>query len=158
MIYTITKGSSKTISRVGLNNRGYPLNLTGATISITAKQFGDASTTLFTKTSEDSSEIEVIDASRGIFLLKILAADTSSIDFRNLYCLQTIVISGTTYIDVFYLRLKGNRVAILPVTTPPRLRGTTAQRPTLTADEYIGFEYFDTDISSPVWWNGSEWV
>lgn len=37
--------------------------------------------------------------------------------------------------------------------------GTTAERPVLDdSDEYIGFEYFDTDLSSPVWWNGTEWV
>lgn len=34
--------------------------------------------------------------------------------------------------------------------------GTTAQRPTLTTSD-VGYMYFDTDIQSAVWWNGSAW-
>jgi hypothetical protein len=34
--------------------------------------------------------------------------------------------------------------------------GTTAQRPDLTASD-VGFEYYDTDLQTPVWWNGSAW-
>jgi len=34
--------------------------------------------------------------------------------------------------------------------------GTTAQRPVLTSED-IGFEYFDTDLGSPIWWNGTDW-
>jgi len=37
-----------------------------------------------------------------------------------------------------------------------RAWGTTAQRPSLTVSD-IGFEYFDTDLGSPIWWNGSNW-
>jgi hypothetical protein len=107
MIYSISKGSSKTITRVALNNKGYPLNLTGATISITAKQYGNASITLFTKTSADSTEIEVIDASRGIFLVKFLSGDTSAINYKSLYCAQTITIGSNTYTDTFFMRVLG---------------------------------------------------
>jgi len=35
--------------------------------------------------------------------------------------------------------------------------GTTAQRPTLPSTE-VGFEYFDTDLGSPIWWDGDSWV
>lgn len=35
--------------------------------------------------------------------------------------------------------------------------GTTAERPMLTSAD-VGYAYFDTTISSPIWWNGSEWV
>lgn len=38
-----------------------------------------------------------------------------------------------------------------------RTWGTTAERPTLTSND-VGFEYYDTDINSPVWWNGTEWI
>lgn len=40
--------------------------------------------------------------------------------------------------------------------TNHRRYGTTAQRPTLTSED-IGFEYFDTDLQTPIWWNGSAW-
>ena len=35
--------------------------------------------------------------------------------------------------------------------------GPTASRPTLTVDD-VGYIYFDTDMDSPIWWNGTEWV
>lgn len=34
------------------------------------------------------------------------------------------------------------------------LSGTTDQRPTVTT---VGFEFFDTDLNRPIWWNGSSW-
>ena len=33
--------------------------------------------------------------------------------------------------------------------------GTTANRPSSVS---IGFQYFDTDLNRPIWWNGTEWV
>lgn len=39
--------------------------------------------------------------------------------------------------------------------TYPR-HGTTGARPTLTAEQ-IGFNYWDTTIPEPVWWNGTVW-
>ena len=35
--------------------------------------------------------------------------------------------------------------------------GATADRPTLTVDD-VGYVYFDTDMDSPIWWSGTEWV
>lgn len=34
--------------------------------------------------------------------------------------------------------------------------GTTAARPTLAAEQ-IGFNYWDTTLTKPIWWNGSVW-
>lgn len=34
--------------------------------------------------------------------------------------------------------------------------GPTANRPSLTSAN-VGFEYYDTDLQTPVWWNGSAW-
>ena len=107
MVYSVDKGASKNILRLAVNSNGGTLNLTGATISISAKQFGDASITLFTKSYLESTEIEVIDAARGLFYLKLLPADTSTLNYKSLYCQQTIVISGVTYTDTFFIRLKG---------------------------------------------------
>lgn len=33
--------------------------------------------------------------------------------------------------------------------------GPTAERPSNVS---IGFQYFDTDLNRPIWWNGTEWV
>lgn len=35
-------------------------------------------------------------------------------------------------------------------------KGTTAQRPVLVAGDN-GFMYYDTTLSKPVWWDGTEW-
>lgn len=37
-------------------------------------------------------------------------------------------------------------------------RGTTNERPTFDDYSYIGFEYFDTTLNKPIWWNGTSWV
>jgi len=36
-----------------------------------------------------------------------------------------------------------------------KISGTTADRPSVTE---IGFQYFDTDLGKPIYWNGSGWV
>jgi hypothetical protein len=36
-------------------------------------------------------------------------------------------------------------------------KGTTANRPTLTASD-DGYSYFDTTLKQPIWWDGSAWI
>lgn len=36
-------------------------------------------------------------------------------------------------------------------------KGTTTDRPTLTTGN-AGFQYYDSTINKPLWWNGTEWV
>ena len=36
-------------------------------------------------------------------------------------------------------------------------KGTTSQRPTLTS-ENEGFQYYDTTLHEPIWWNGTQWI
>lgn len=38
-----------------------------------------------------------------------------------------------------------------------KTKGTTSERPILTSVD-IGYEYFDTDLNSPIWWDGSNWI
>ena len=41
-------------------------------------------------------------------------------------------------------------------------KGTTANRPTneflTTFEQYVGFKYFDTTLSKPIFWSGTKWV
>ena len=37
------------------------------------------------------------------------------------------------------------------------IKGTTEQRPTLTASDE-GFQYYDTTLHKPIWWNGTQWI
>lgn len=155
MIYSMNKDSNHSITRVALNSNGGVLDLTSATISVIAKQFGNSSLTLFTKTNAEPLEIEVIDETRGLFSVKLVPADTSSLGYKSIYCLQTIIIGLTTFTDTFYIRLKGITSG-LPIVAASN-KGTTLERPILTVAD-VGFRYFDTDMSSPIWWNGTEWV
>lgn len=36
-------------------------------------------------------------------------------------------------------------------------KGTTSNRPTLTASDE-GFQYYDTTLHEPIWWNGTQWI
>jgi hypothetical protein len=156
MIYYVDKNSSKTISRVAINSGGGVVDLAGATIVVTAKQFGNSAVTLFTKSSEDSSEIEIVNNSLGLFLVKLLAADTTSLNFKSIYCNQVIVIGSTTYSDTFFIHLKGVTNGIAISIYPEK--GTTAERPVFTIGTHIGYQYYDTDMESPIFWSGTEWT
>jgi hypothetical protein len=156
MIYYVDKNSSKTIVRIAINSGGGVVNLAGATIAITAKQFGNSAVTVFTKLSSDTSQIEINNEALGLFLVKLVPTDTASLNFKSLYCSQVIVIGSVTYSDTFYIHLKGVTNGIAISIYPEK--GTTAERPVFTVGTHIGYEYFDTDMASPVWWRGSEWV
>ena len=36
-------------------------------------------------------------------------------------------------------------------------KGTTEQRPNVTTDDE-GFQYYDTTLHKPIWWNGTQWI
>lgn len=38
------------------------------------------------------------------------------------------------------------------------MRGATENRPTFDEVNATGFQYFDTTLDKPIWWNGTEWV
>lgn len=40
--------------------------------------------------------------------------------------------------------------------TANKHRGASNERP--TEGMLVGFEYFDTTLGKPIWWNGNDWV
>ena len=39
------------------------------------------------------------------------------------------------------------------------VKGTTETRNSMTLNSSnVGFQYFDTTLNKPIWWNGSAWV
>ena len=58
---------------------------------------------------------------------------------------KLIMWNGTKWINAL-----GNNADILT-------KGTTEQRPTLTANDE-GFQYYDTTLHKPIWWNGTQWI
>lgn len=108
--------------------------------------------TLIDVTTPDKTKIEVflLPVNTNSLSLPKLYFDITSTDPDDAEDTETIA-TGVIYItqDVSSYYDDGS-------STNHRRWGTTAQRPTLTSTD-IGFEYFDTDIGSPVWWNGSAW-
>ena len=163
MIYFRNNGSNMYIQRVALNSQGGVVDLSAATISVTFKQFPNSSTTLFTKTNGDGGEILVIDATRGLFLLMLSATNTSSLNYKSLYCMQTVTVSGVVYSDIFYIRLKGVSQTADSVTASPIANvktGTTAQRTAygLTLGATDACVWIDTDQNTAYFWSTDEWV
>lgn len=154
----INKNTDSAIICQAKNIKDGILTLTSASITATFKDFAEASTNLFIKkntTAGGSDEqIEVLDATNGFFSVKVAAVNTVNLSQRNVYCIVTVVIGSVSYSDSFYVKIIENKGMSI---TSHAQSGATAERPTLTAFD-IGFEFFDTDLSSPVWWNGSEWV
>lgn len=44
---------------------------------------------------------------------------------------------------------------IIGVQNNSRIKGTTAQRPDNIAE---GYQYYDTTLHEPIWWNGTQWI
>ena len=50
-----------------------------------------------------------------------------------------------------------NAQSIIGIQNNKYIKGTTTQRPTLTSiDE--GYQYYDTTLHEPIWWNGTQWI
>jgi hypothetical protein len=155
----INKSSNVGIIKNAKNSNGGVLDLTTCSITATFKQFPTASTALFirrdTTAGGGDTEIEVLADTSGIYEIKLVSANTSALTIRSLCCIVVITIDEIVYTETFYLKIKDNKDYGDIYSYPER--GTTLQRPTLTTGD-VGFQYFDTDLSSPIWWNGTEWV
>lgn len=121
------------------------VDLTGATYSVKLKELDGTEVLSLTGTT--------LSASSGWY--KITVTGHSSLNNRTYYCNVVITISTTDYDDSFYIKFTDKK-GISSSTISHY--GTTANRPTFASGTNIGFEYFDTTINSPIWWNGTEWV
>lgn len=154
----INKSSNVSLILQAKNSTGGILDLTSASITVTFKLYETDATSLFVKQNTaaggSDAEVEVLSASLGYYAVKILVANTSSLTARTIYAGISIVIGSATYTDALYFKIIENKGTS---TASYRTKGTTAQRPTLNLYD-DGFQYFDTDLESPFWWNGTEWV
>jgi hypothetical protein len=101
------------------NSNGGILNLTTCSITAAFKQSATATTNLFTRRNAtaggSTAEIEVLSATNGIYEIKLVPANTSSLTIRSLYCLVTITISDVDYTETFYLKIRDNKDYGTPV-------------------------------------------
>lgn len=143
----IEKTSDTDLIRYARNSNGGVVDLTAATFSCDLRE---------TPTSSASVALTpaVLSTALGVYKIPILTTDLTSLSNRTYYCKVTITVGSDDHDDSFYLKISSNTGVTI---TRQATYGTTANRPTLAAKD-VGFEYFDTTISSPIWWNGTEWV
>ena len=130
------------------------MDVSAATITVNFRETQASSSNIVQKTSAGGG---VTLSTSGVYITNLLYSDFTSLTNRFYYVISTIVIGGVYYADQFVVRIQGNTDEEITAASSDAVSGTTAERPTLTTDD-VGFEYFDTDIDSPIWWNGSEWV
>ena len=139
------------------NNFSGVVDLTSASITANFKESKNSSSTAFqrrnTAAGGSDTELEIIDTDEGLGVIHIVASNTTSLTKRDYYYEIIAVIGIATYKIADFIRIKQNTGAASVIPT----YGTTAQRPTLTTAD-VGFEYYDTTLDSPIWWNGSEWT
>ena len=114
----INKSSNVSLVLQARNSSGGILNLTGAEITVNFKQYGTDTTNLFTKRNTaaggSDSEVEVLNAALGYYVVKILSANTSALTIRTLYAGIVISISGTDYTDALFLKIVENKGTGIP--------------------------------------------
>ena len=70
---------------------------------------------------------------------------------------QAVYIDVPAYCSIDAIHVPNHDTGILRPPVYAADSGTTALRPTLASDD-IGYEYFDTTLGLPVWWDGSDWL
>ena len=148
MTYAIEKGGTKTLYLQVVNSSGGIIDVTSSTITFTVTDATDS--TVYQLTTADATEIKITKGTSGLIQVYNTATETVLLTER-LYSYD-LVVDGTS-------RQSGKIVvqSSTAYSTNYRRSGTTAQRPSLPSGGFIGFEYFDTDITSPIWWSGTAW-
>lgn len=154
----VVKGEAKNIPLQAFNGSGAEIDLTSAKVTFTVKTSVSDTSPVFqrknTAAGGNDNEVEITSATNGLFLVKLSQTNTLSLSVQSYYY-DVQVNDGTNYVTH-----TGSLIVQQSVNdgaTVARTYGTTAQRPTLTTSD-IGFPYFDTDLDTCIWWNGSEWV
>lgn len=87
--------------------------------------------------------------------LKLRIINNDSFTSYGVMSFKFLNYNNTNLIDYIYHETP---ITIVGSTTPDSIYfGTTANRPTLTAND-IGFLYYDTTLGFPIWWGGSSWA
>lgn len=115
----INKSSNVGIIKSAKNSNGGVLDLTTCSITAAFKQHATATTNLFTRRNTTAgggdTEVLVLSATNGIYEIKLVPANTSSLSIRSLYCLVTITIDEVDYTETFYLKIRDNKDYGTPV-------------------------------------------
>lgn len=107
--------------------------------------------------------------------------DDGTIDYINYLSANEFLDSNTIYEIRYDFNLNGNTVdlldncillynggsiingtinnaqSIIGIQNNKYIKGTTTQRPILTSNDE-GYQYYDTTLHEPIWWNGIQWI
>lgn len=135
------------------NESGGDVDITLATVTCNIKETPQSSVIAIQKVSTDTSQIAKTVPTKGMGIVKILAANTSALVKRNYYYEIT---DGTHKVTGFVRLKQNNGTANTQIAT----HGTTAERMalglTLTTADRVWF--YDDDDASPYFWSGTEWT
>jgi hypothetical protein len=153
MLYLI-RGSDLNQPYSAYNSNGGILDISSATIVFNLKESSIATSEIFQKLNTlaggDDTQIKTI--TENLFRVHLLNSDTVNLIEEDYY--YEIVIDDQVN-QYGILRLQ-------PATgissTTFRTSGTTAQRPVLPAGQFVGYNYFDTDLLDEIHWDGSAWA
>ena len=81
----IKRGSSKTFPLHALNDYSGVIDLTSLSLTATIKSDRDSAVNLVQKVSSDSTQIEILTGTSGLYLLKLLYTDTYGLNDRNYF-------------------------------------------------------------------------
>lgn len=129
------------------------VDITSSTITCYIKESPEAASIVITKVSTDTAQIQKLIAASGIGVVKILAANTASLDNRTYY----YEIFTTDHKVTGFIKFRQNTGI---VTNDIPLHGTTAERTALglllTTNDRIWF--YDDDDQTPYFWSGAAWT
>ena len=153
MLY-LTRGAAASIPRTAFNDSGGNLDISSAQIVFNVKETALATSNIFQKLNTaaggDDSQIKTISGS--LYRINVLNTDTADLTEQDYYY-EIVIDSQVNKYGIMRLQpATGISSAAF------RTYGTTAERPVLPSDQFIGFIYFDTDLDVNVTWNGSSWV
>jgi hypothetical protein len=143
----INRGQVATISFIARNDRGYVIDLDGASIILSLKSSATSETNIFQKNGN------ILNAERGLFSLYLTATDTANLQATE-YTLEISINSGEyVYFEVIRLKPFSNIVV-----DNYKRYGTTSDIPTLPNNQYIGFTFTNTETEVISVWNGTSWI
>lgn len=129
------------------------VDITSSTVTCNIKETPQSSVIAIQKVSTDTAQIAKTYPTKGMGLVKILAANTSALTKRDYYYEVT---DGTHKVAGFLRFVQNNGTASSQIA----LHGTTAERTALglILNSSDRVWYYDDDDQSPYFWSGTAWT
>lgn len=135
------------------NDSGGVIDITSLTVTFYLKESPTSVSVLLTKVSTDTAQIEKLNSSSGIGLVKILAVNTATYGNRNYF--YEITCTGGR--DQGFIKFRNNfDVTLTNIPVHGDDDDMAALALVLTINDRIHF--FNDEQNTPYFWNGTEFV